>query len=469
MSSRKTYDTDTLIVHKIFAYDSNNAPIPASRCLTSTGDGGTTWAYLSNVGSIPSYNQVNVDGLQYLANSNFNTLHLSSYAGIGFVRNSTTKEVGFYAKAFQQFDVSGGNTLKAYSNSLLTPTIRFVGTQGVHISADPLTNTMTITGAPTDISTGIYAYNQINVISNASTLKLDALSNTNNQVLTSTSPSTMLKMVAVGDLIYTTNTTSNAIFLNISTFTSKGYLDLSGIAFGTLSSALSTVSTLFEPKGYASTISGSNTSTTLTALSNVSVGIQQKFAFDNQNLMLNYTPLATFNVFSNTTSQTLSNFVNLKSSLGTQFENCNVQAVFFNARQLYMSSAQFRLDSLSSFIFNEPTVQLTYFPSLLFTSNTTNGGTVPITRVMGLSTLIRVNNNILEYTTVSRPWQAINSNASNVFTDTCFFELNQADMLANITSTFTIGHLVDNYTGLASEYITNLTTNRNSLKISLTR
>jgi hypothetical protein len=466
-SSRKTYDTEILSIRKVFAYDSNNAPIPANRCLTANGSGGTYWAALSTIGSIPAYNQFNVNGMLFEATDPFNTLTLSTYQGIGFVRNSTTKEVGFYAKAFQQFDISGGNTLKAYSNATLTPTVKFVGKQGVHVSADPLTNTLTITGEPTNISTGIYGYYQINVISNASTLTTDAIGNTNSQVLTATSPSTVLKVIGVGDIQLTTNTTSNAYFISISTFTSKGYLDMSGVAYGTLSSAMSTVSTLFATREYASTLSGSNTSTLYSELSNVSTGIQAKFAYDNQNLLLNYTPIATFNVFSNTTNTTLNTFVNIRSTLGTQFENSNMAGIAFNARQLYISSAHFRLDSLSSAIFKEPNVTLTYSPSLIFSSNNAPS------RVMGVSTFVRVNLTILSNTMVERPWMATNSNASNVFTDTCFFEMNQTDILANITSTFTIGHLIDQWfvggSGIQSQNVLNATPNQNSLKISLAR
>jgi hypothetical protein len=230
---------------------------------------------------------------------------------------------------------------------------------------------------------------------------------------------------------------------------------------------MSTASTLFATREYASTLSSSNYSTLLTELSNVSTGIQAKFAYDNQNLLLNYTPIATFNVFSNATNTSLNTFVNIRSTFGTQFENSNMAGIAFNARQLYISSAHFRLDSLSSAIFKEPNVTLTYSPSLIFSSNNAPP------RVMGVSTFVRVNLTILSNTMVERPWMATNSNASNVFTDTCFFEMNQTEMLANITSTFTIGHLIDQWfvggSGIQSQNVLNATTNHNSLKISLAR
>ena len=193
----------------------------------------------------------------------------------------------------------------------------FVGTSGIRIVSETETNTMYLQGIPTAISTGVYAYQQINVISNASTFNINAIHNSNNTVLSAMSVSSVLNIAGVGDILLNANSASNAYFISISTFTSKGYLDMSGVAFGTLSSALSTVSTLFYdiPKSVSTTIS------IISLISNISLGIEQKFEYNDQYLMDNFTQLGTFEEFSTTTKQDFStlegDFTALFSDLST--------------------------------------------------------------------------------------------------------------------------------------------------------
>lgn len=294
--SRRSYDTDQLIIRHVTALNPNDSPINANTVLTADGAGGTYWAVPCTLGALPAYTNVLANGVPMIANKSTNTLTLTTIGGgINMDVNSTTKTISFYSGSFQEFDISGGNTLLAYSNSIATPTVTFTGTNGIRISSDPLTNTIRFQGQPTAISTGIYAYNQINVISNASTLTNDAINNQNNQVLTATSPSTMLKVIGVGDILLTTNTTSNAYFIGISSFTSKGWADLSGVAHSTFSQVLSTVSSLY----YDNSEVGIATSSIMNSLSNVSTGIRQRFLYDEWIVQNNYTPISLFNLFSN--------------------------------------------------------------------------------------------------------------------------------------------------------------------------
>ena len=292
-SSRRTYDTDKIIVRTITAYDDASKPIPALRTLTAGGDGTTFWAIPSSLGGFPAYNNVIVNNTALVADLSYNTLTINSVQGIGI--NVAGKELTFFNKGFTEFDISGGNTLVGYSNQTVTPTVKFVGTNGIRLSSDPLTNTFYIQGTTAAISSGVYAYAQLNVISNASTLTTEAIGNSNNTYLTATSVSTVLNVIGVGDIQLATNTTSNAYFISISSFTSEGYLALSSLAYNIYGSTMSTVSSLF----YDIPMTGIATSSLLGFTSNVSTGIHQQFIYDQQNVMLNYTPIGKYNALSN--------------------------------------------------------------------------------------------------------------------------------------------------------------------------
>ena len=292
-SSRRTYDTDKIIVRTITAYDDASKPIPALRTLTAGGDGTTFWAIPSSLGGFPAYNNVIVNNTALVADLSYNTLTINSVQGIGI--NVAGKELTFFNKGFTEFDISGGNTLVGYSNQTVTPTVKFVGTNGIRLSSDPLTNTFYIQGTTAAISSGVYAYAQLNVISNASTLTTEAIGNSNNTYLTATSVSTVLNVIGIGDIQLATNTTSNAYFISISSFTSEGYLALSSLAYNIYGSTMSTVSSLF----YDIPMTGIATSSLLGFTSNVSTGIHQQFIYDQQNVMLNYTPIGKYNALSN--------------------------------------------------------------------------------------------------------------------------------------------------------------------------
>ncbi len=219
------------------------------------------------------------------------------------IRNSTTSEIRFYNKGFTEFSVVGGNKLVGYSNNTVTPVVKFEGRGGVRVSADPLTNTMFIQGVPTAISTAAYAFGQINVISNASTFTPGAIGNSNNAVLTAVSPSSLVTVLGLGDIRLYTNTTSNAYFIGISSFSSAEYLNISSTTYNLYGSTLSTVSTLF----YDVTKTGVATSSLKNLISNVSTGIDSNFNYFNTFFIQNYTSLNYFGLNSTLTGNTIAN------------------------------------------------------------------------------------------------------------------------------------------------------------------
>jgi len=459
--SRRTYDTDIISIRQVNAYNPNNSFIPALQTLTADGKGGTFWAIPSSLGGFPAFNEVYANNLPMVADLSYNRLYLSSAEGLGILKNSTTKEITYYSKCFSKFDISGGNALVGYSNSAVTPTVKFAGIGPIRLSSDPVTNTIFFSALPySAISTGIYGYSQVNVISNASTLRTEAIANSNNTFLTATSPSTVLNILGVGDIKLATNVTSNAYYITISTFTSAGYLDISGHAYGAYSSILSTVSTLF----YDNREVGNATSSIMNFTSNVSTGIQQKIEYDNQNTMAN------FNLYINTTNTTNSNLNTVAAGLFSTISYTSTMNFPLMGSELggpitgttyQVSTTSFRLESMKSIIDKNAYIHLTYSPSLIFSSNADPG------RIFSVSTCIQAGNTILSNVFV-RPWMALGSNTSNLYNDTINLQIDNNIARASYTSTYTFVHRITSFApgGIASCNI-RYATSDNGMQVSL--
>ena len=269
-SSRRTYNTDTITLKTVFAKDINNSNIPAQRVLTANGLGGTYWAIPSTLGLNGGFNQIVTSAGNYTADLSYNTFRLSSGPGIGMVDGPIgSNQTSLFAKAFQQIDVSGGNLLASFSNGYLYPTLKIAGEGAIQVRSDPTNNTFIIRGPMTvnTVSTGIYGFSQLQVIPSIST----PISNANQQFgyyLTANSPSTVLTFAGINDIQLSTNVTTNTVFMSISSFTSKGYLALSGESFSAYGRATSTISTNYVDKStFVTTVS--SLSTNFGGISNV--------------------------------------------------------------------------------------------------------------------------------------------------------------------------------------------------------
>lgn len=475
MSSRNTYDTDILTVRQINALNSNNSPVIANRILTTDGKGGTYWAVPSSLGAFGAYNEVVFDNIPFVADLSYNRLAISSGSGIGISMNSTLKRAILFSKAFHQLDISGGNTLVGYSNGIVSPTLKFVGQGSVRVSGDPMTNTLFVSGTESLISTGIYGYSKINVISNASTITKDALTNSNRAFLESTSPSTNLTVVGVGDILLATNTTSNAYFISISTFTSRGYLDMSGAAFGSISSSLSTVSSLF----YDAPKTGNATSSLVSFTSNISVGIRQQFTYDQQNVMLNYTSMDRFKLFSSFVLATMSNYakdqatintglvstVSFYSSFGTNTFEQTLYGLYdtnLGGTSVSYSTVSFRLDSVSSLVQKNAKVSLDIQPSLLFANNATGN------RLFYVSTMIQAGDSLNLSTLFVRPWMATQGINSNLWSESLTIPLESAYLSSTYTSSYSLVHRFTAWNGgMTTSTVQHLTYGRNALHLRI--
>lgn len=474
--SRNTLNTDGITIRRVNALTSSNTYIPALTTLTSDGHGGTFWAVPSSLGGIPAFNTVVADNYRIPATAPSNTLYLSTTQGMGSFVDSTKNLITFYSKGFTQIDISGGNTIQSYSNSVVSPTLNLVGRNGIRISSDPLTQRIFIDNQVTAISTGIYGYSKFNVISNASTLKLDAIDNSNNLFITAQSTSSILNFVGVGDILLNANSASNALFMTISTFDSQEYLKISTVAHQTYASTLSTVSSLFCP--LSTLIQTNSTISSVFALSllSTSAGIDVRQTFNENNLMNNYTEINLLKLLSSSVQQYIdSNIVTFGQI------NCNVASIFTSSlntttfignvtgtasdanKTLTVSPINFRLDSMSSMMTNPSQIKVTYSPSLLYNL------TIGQNELLMVSTSVTACNSIIDEGGFVRPLQIYTGLPSYIYSDTMSFVFNSQNITNALTSSFSINHYIHfNLNNTANTNMSNLTSGTNALIVSLT-
>jgi len=465
MSSRRTYDTQIITVRQVNALNFNNSVIDAQRVLTTDGAGGTYWAVPSSLGSFGAVNEMIVDNKTIVADLSYNRFYLSTAQGMGSLINPNTKLITLYSKGFDTIDISGGNTVYSSSNSVISPTFTLVGGNGINISSDPLTRSIYIQGGNPMISTGIYGYSKLNVISNASTITASTIRNSNTNILNASSPSTILSFAGIGDVLLSTNVTQNIVYVRISTFTSRGYNDLSGVAFGTLSSCLSTVSTLFVSNSRIVTLSNAFTSSLVSTVGTLEYNISR----DAYNVQNNYTNIDVFKLLStavlntdmnmNTTNtifnKGLLSTVSYASTINVDAYRGILKGVVAGANYT-VSSAAFRLDSMSTLLNYNAQVSLSYSPSMRFDF------TVAQDTLFYVSTLLICGITPLHLTTFVRPWVVRSGNQITLYNDT--IRTTFASQLVNnisLTSTYTYLHRIDTFTNIS--YPGTLTSNAESL------
>lgn len=427
MGSRNVVDTQLLTVRQVNALNPDGTVIPAQRILTADGAGGTYWGTPTAFAATPSLNELVVNGKSLVADSPYNRFQIVTGSGLGgSVADSNAKLVTLYSQCFQSIQVAGGNTIQSSSNS---PTVTFVGCNGITITSDPSVNKIYIQGTSSASSSpgsgsGVTgnSYSQINVISNA--MAIDSRS-----VLSATAPSQVLTVAGVGDILLSTNVTSNAYYISISSFTSKGYHDLSGVAYGTLSSCLSTVSTLF---------------TSVTALVSTSGSLGSNIQRAT-NQMMGYTTLDLYKYNSTMTYKQLAGVNNFASSINISQSRGLLPGLLDIAAHTYtVTSATFRLDSMSSIITKKGQVQITHAPSLAFSNNFT----VPSDTLLYVSSFITCGSasNTMLSTTFVRPWLLRGGSIINLYSDSLRFIL-PITLINNpgLNSNYSITHRIDNF------------------------
>ena len=450
-TSRRTYDTDLLTVRQIYAFNPNDSFISSGRVLATLGNGETSWVEPSTLNIFPAFNRVIGNGATMIAdNSSTNTLTLSTLDGLGMVTNVGQKRVSLFSKAFTQFDVSGGNTLYGYSYNTVTPTVKFVGKSGINISANPNTNVLEFQGVPFSISTGVYAYNQVKVIPSSSNLDTSIPGS----ILTAPSFDSRLNVIGLNDIILSTNITSNAFTITISSFTSADYLAISTLA----NSNVSTVSSLF----YDNVKIGQATSSLVDFTSNISTGINSNINYMNTYFTTFYTSLNYFSNVSTGQQAKINSKINFTSSIS--FPEQGLSQIGLNdAGTLQFSTASFSLGSMISNINLGASLEIRESLGLIFDSNTT----VDKNNIYTVSSFITVNDTFLPSTVFTKPWMAPNDTASNLLTDTVFMTVDPNTMIINgANATYKIVHRIPNYT-LASDIVSNKISQINGVSLRL--
>ena len=436
-SSRKTYDTEIITVRQVNAYNTNNSLIPALNVLTSDGAGGTFWAIPSTLGVSPAINTLVVDNTALTSDLSQNQVSILTGPGLGSYTDTLTKTATFFSKGFTTFDVSGGNTINAYSNSIVSPTVKFVGSNGISISSDPLLGFLYFNGQNLAISTGIYGYSQINVTSNTA-------DPSGNLFLTAQSPSTVLNVKGTGDIILTANVESNLFTIGISSFNSREYLNISSVVYNSYASTLSTVSSLFIDNIEASTLNGGS----ISGLLSTSASLQKRIQNGETNVMQNYTNIDVFKLLStsitNNTIQinaSLISSISFASSININQFRGTLQG-YSNSLALTLSSAALRFDSMSTMINAGAQVRLTMSPSLRFDFLNAADTLFYVSSYVGVGTSIIPSPFV-------RPWFSRGGTRCNLYTDTINFTF-PANSLNNVglTSTYTLYHRIESFTGM---------------------
>jgi hypothetical protein len=328
------------------------------------------------------------------------------------------------------------------------------------------------------ISTANYGYFGVNVISNASTVKQDAIRNSNRLLLSAGSVSSILNLVGVGDLVLNGNSTSNSVFFTISSFNSAEYLNISSLVFNTYGSTLSTVSTLFSDTSTLIQTTSSLSNYCISSFLSTSSNLQRQINFTDNTLMNFYTNLDLFKLLStsvrsninyntsvfNSLSNGLQSFTSYTSSFNTENFMGNYRGTVGDDQNITISTVQFRLDSVSTFINRGAKVVVNYSPSLLYNFNVTSQGLATI------STFIMAGDSIINGATFVRPWFV--QNPPYLYTDTIQFVINSCNINRALGSTFALYHQVDitdvSYGNAARCNVNVLTCANNSLAITLT-
>ena len=257
-SFQTTQYIENLTVNTIFTRGiNNNSNIPAYRVLTTDGQGGTMWMTLSSLQYGAGYHSFITTGATYTADSITNaSFSILDGPNAGLINDPTASNTTYlYAKAFGQFDISGGNSLYAFdtNTNTITSNVLFVGTGGINIKGDPQTNTLFIDGRELPfVSTLPYSFNEMVVYSNAPLNTIIGSTVNKSIILQAQGPSTILSFLGEDMIVIDTNYAANQIKFKLSSLTLSGLSTIRGETKFLLDTyvnktQLSTLSTSYGP------------------------------------------------------------------------------------------------------------------------------------------------------------------------------------------------------------------------------
>lgn len=392
---------DSLTINNLFTRTgNNNSNIPAYRVLTTDGAGGTMWMTFSSISSLQygaGFHTIKTTLETYNADNAANaTFSLLDGPNAGLINDPTALNTArLYAKAFGQFDISGGNSIGAFDpvTGQVNSNVLFVGTGGINIKGDPQTNTMYFDGRELPfISTMPYSFNQFQVFSNAPLNTIYASTLNKSLIMQAQGPSSLISFVGEDIIVIDTNYENNQVKFKLSTLT----LPLISSIIGNVNIVVST-------------------NVTRTDLSTLSTSYQQILSFQGFQTILSTAAKAIDGNIS-TVSTTYGNLDRFSKGISTVWRQFQLETFYTGtstSANLLSTSAglQNDINILSNFVypgFNTviaSTIQTPFFAvstQVLLASVTTSSISTPITSINPL--------NITYYPTYSSFY--------NVFNDT---------------------------------------------------
>jgi hypothetical protein len=227
MSSRISFQTDSLVVKTIYVTPTNNSFPETGSVLFTDGRGNTLWSSVT-VYSRPSYNIINTDYYTYNAQNIVNTFNILSGSGIGQVSSTTeTDGITIFSKGIQGIGTYDGQIVNAFTNDYLNPTLYFSSVQN-SIDINPLVGSNTILFS-------LSSYTSVNT-------------STNNLFLTST-------IDGLGTYGYLSSLFGNPVVINLSTSISLTASTVSTILRPSIESNVTSSITGLGTLGYISSVS----------------------------------------------------------------------------------------------------------------------------------------------------------------------------------------------------------------------
>jgi hypothetical protein len=416
-SSRRTVDTDNITLRTIYARGSNNTNIQSTLTLTADGRGGTRWVHPSSLGAYSlNYVSTDVSVIQWDLSLN-NVFYLTGGQGIGIQSSPTNSHQSIvYAKAYQAFrDVNSGGTMttmdawkpgRQYSTvystvnisttswqiyaSICSPQqtlylntnpIKFLVIPGVSsINTDYINRSQPFSSLGASLISSCISSIDYPLSTFLSTFHI-TLYNTStfyNEVNIDSVNST-IRFYGVRDLqLSTVFTSQRAVFFSLSTFTSEGYLGLSG-EISSLRSLSTTMpynfrsSILLTPNNAflkpSSPMIQNYLSTFYTGVWTANFigtpGINPSSMIIQSSIGFPYTPLG----LRGTNIITTSNNVSINGSLYTINITENVTNQYAYSGDAYISSLTFNMSPFSTLINRNlsASITLSYTPSFLLT------------------------------------------------------------------------------------------------------
>jgi hypothetical protein len=447
-SSRRTIDTDNITLRQIYARGPSNVPIQSTLVLTADGRGGTRWVHPSSLGAYTlNYISTDVSRIQWDLSLN-NVFYLTGGQGAGIQSSPTNPyQAIVYAKSYQAFlDQNTQVVMTPFDSAgnLLNSTVRLSTTSWqIFPTLEPNTQTLYFNTNSTMF-----------LVHRVSSLTAKTAFETPYDTVAIDNVNSTIHFVGNRDLLISTMQTGQAgLAFSISTFTSEGYLDLSGGV-----NAMRSLSTSM-PYSYRSTLNldPNNSLNGLTGLLQMSTPFQGLFSYKQQgssNEVYYSTIFSTMGwPFVATGLQGSNDIATVVLDLST-FKVQDVTPSNAYLGDAYFSSLRFSLDPFSSIINrnSNASIRVEFSPSFLFQPYQSN---VPTSYLTGFSTFLTCGDVIVPTSISETQIYPINANFSNLVQQSLTLNIPYAFARSNYQKPYSVYH----YLAGSIQSVRNLTSN----------